>query len=75
LVDLKGSNKGGGSYASAYVQLSRSTTLNYIFIMRPFNGEDLRAPLKPEWQLELACEEEMAAFTQEKCSNFRALKE
>lgn len=75
LVDLKRPDKGGSSYASAYVQLSRVTTLDHIFIMRPFNGEDLRAPLKPELQLELAWQEDMAAFTKEKYSIFGALKE
>jgi hypothetical protein len=33
LVDLKWPGKGGSSYASAYVQLSRVTTLDHIFIM------------------------------------------
>jgi len=75
LVDLKKPDKGGSSHASAYVQLSRAMTLDHIFIMRPFNGEDLRAPLKPELQLELDWEEEMAAFTKEKYTVFGALKE
>ena len=75
LVDLKRPDKGGSSCASAYVQLSRATTLDHIFIMRPFNGEDLRAPLKLELQLELAWQEDMAAFTKEKYSIFGALNE
>jgi len=75
LVDLKRPDKGGSSYASAYVQLSRATTLDHIFIMRPFNGEDLRAPLTPELQLELAWQEDMATFTKERYSNLGALKD
>jgi hypothetical protein len=75
LVDLKRPDKGSSSYASAYVQLSRATTLDHIFIMRPFNGEDLQAPLPPELQLELAWQEDMATFTKERYSNLGALKD
>jgi len=73
LVDLKKPDRGGSSYASAYVQLSRATTLDHIFIMRPFNGEDLRAPLAPELEIELAWQEDMAKATKDKYSNSGAL--
>jgi hypothetical protein len=47
LVDLKNPDKGRSSYVSAYVQLSRTITLDHIFIMQSFNGEDLCSPLTP----------------------------
>ena len=75
LVDLKKPDKGGSSYASAYVQLSRATTLDNIFIMRSFNGEDLRAPLPPELEAELKWEEDMAVFTKERYTNSGAFRE
>ena len=75
LVDLKRPDKGGSSYALVYVQLSRVTTLDHIFNMRPFNGEDIRTPLTPELQLELAWQEDMATITKERYSNLGALKD
>ena len=75
LVDLKRPDKGGSSYASAYVQLSRVTTLDHIFIMRSFNGEDLRSPLTPELELELKWQEDMAILTKERYSNSGAFRE
>ena len=53
VVDLKRPDRGGSSYASPYVQLSRATSLDHVFIMRPFNGEDLRVPLSQQLQDEL----------------------
>jgi hypothetical protein len=75
LIDLKKPDKGGSSYASAYVQLSRATTLDHIFIMRPFNKDDLRAPLSQELREELEWQEEMAAFTRDRYTRTGALKE
>lgn len=46
-----------------YVQLSRVTSLDMVFILRPFDIVELRAPLSDELLMELAWEEEMACNT------------
>ena len=74
LIDLKKPDCGGSSYALAYVQLSRATELEHIFIMRPFDGDDLRAPLPQALEQELAWQEDMATFTSERYSDLGALK-
>jgi hypothetical protein len=73
LIDLKRPDRGASPSASAYVQLSRATTLDHVHIMRPFDGNNLRAPLSPELQLELAWQEDMARLTREGYSQSGAL--
>ena len=51
IVDIKtpaGFGSGPTSAISAYVQLSRATSLDRLSIMRPFDPEDLRRPLPSE---------------------------
>lgn len=74
VVDLKKPDRGGSSHASAYVQLSRATTLDNIFIMRPFDGDDLRAPLSQQLQDELCWQQDMAIHTRERYSDSGALR-
>jgi hypothetical protein len=74
LLDLKRPDKGSASDSAPYVELLRGTTLSNIFIMRPFNGEDLRVPFSEELQQELAWQERMFMITKDTYSALRALR-
>ncbi len=65
----KPSGFGSGGFTpstSAYVQLSRATTLDRVSIMRPFDESELSLPLDPELIKELEWQEEMAKATLER---------
>jgi hypothetical protein len=49
--------------ASRYVQISRVTSLDMVFILQPFDIAELRAPLCGELLAELAWEEEIVSNT------------
>jgi hypothetical protein len=64
VVDLKKPpGRGVSAPTSAYVQLSRATSLDRVSIMRPFNVADLTTPLPQELIDELRWQEEMANNT------------
>ena len=63
VFDLQRPARGTTPSASPYVQLSRVTSLDMVFILRPFDITALRASLSDELLAELAWEEEMACNT------------
>ena len=63
VLDLQRPGRGKTPSTSPYVQLSRVTSLDMVFILRPFDIAELRAPLSDELLAELAWEEEMACNT------------
>ena len=63
LLDIQNPPRGSRSSASPYVQLSRVSSLDMAFILRPFDHAELRTPLSNELLTELAWEEEMAKNT------------
>ena len=63
VLDLQRPARGNPPSASPYVQLSRVTSLDMAFILRPFDINELRAPLSDALLAELAWEEEMARKT------------
>ena len=63
VLDLQRPARGKTPSTSPYVQLSRVTSLDMVFILRPFDIAELRAPLSDELLAELAWEEEMAENT------------
>ena len=64
---------GSDGYYVLDKQLSRATSLDHVFIMRPFNGEDLHVPLSQQLQDELHWQQNMAVYTRERYSNSGAL--
>ena len=58
IVDLQ-RPKNGGPAASPYVQLSRATSLDRVFILRHFTKEEMDTPLSKPLQDELLWEEQM----------------
>ena len=58
-VDIKRPHVGAASVMSPYVQLSRSQSLQRLSILRPFDADDLRAPISEELKAELKWEQEM----------------
>ena len=68
IADIKaptGFGSGSSSATSAYVQLSRVTSLDRLSKMRPFDPDDLRRPLPSELIEELKWQETMALKTLE----------
>jgi hypothetical protein len=63
VVDLKKPSRGMSASTAAYVQLSRATSLDRVSILRPFNIDELTAPLPQELIDELRWQEEMAEKT------------
>jgi len=63
LVDLKKPVIGPSPSSSAYVQLSRATSLDKVFIIRPFDANEFRKPLLEELLEELQWEETMFEIT------------
>jgi hypothetical protein len=63
IVDWKKPSRGCSCPTSAYVQLSRATALDRVSIMRPFDVDELTAPLPQDLVDELDWQEEMAAKT------------
>ena len=59
-VDIKKPNTGNASVMSPYVQLSRSRSLQGLSILRPFDPDDLRAPIPEELSAELEWEQKMS---------------
>ena len=49
--------------ALPYIQLLRVTSLDMVFILRPFDIAELRTPLSEELLMELAWEKEIACNT------------
>lgn len=62
-VDIKKPHTGAASVMSPYVQLSRGQSLQRLSILRPFNPEDLRAPIPNELTTELEWEQKMCELT------------
>src|SRR5947207_5294041 len=62
-VDIKKPHTGAASVMSPYVQLSRGQALQRLSILRPFNPDDLRAPIPDELLAELKWEQEMSTRT------------
>ena len=62
-VDIKRPHTGAASVMSPYVQLSRGQALQRLSILRPFNPDDLRAPIPEDLEVELKWEEEMSRET------------
>lgn len=62
-IEEKPARRGVSASTSAYVQLSRATSLDRVSIMQPFNIADLSAPLPQELIDELRWQEEMAENT------------
>jgi ATP-dependent DNA helicase PIF1 len=62
-VDIKKPHTGGASVMSPYVQLSRGQSLERLSILRPFDPEDLRAPIPDELTAELRWEQKMSELT------------
>ena len=54
---------GAASVMSPYVQLSRGQSLQRLSILRPFDPDDLRAPISEELKAELKWEKEMSELT------------
>jgi len=63
VLDLQRSARGKTPSTSPYFQLSRVTSLDMVFILRPFDIVELCVPLPDELLGELAWEEEMASNT------------
>jgi hypothetical protein len=63
VLDIQRPARGPPVSTSSYVQLSRVPSLDTVFILRPFDTTELRAPLSDELLAELGWEEEMAART------------
>ena len=63
VLDLQRPARGKTPSTSPYVQLSHVTSLDMVFILRPFDITELRVPLSDEVLVELAWEEEMASNT------------
>ena len=69
ICDIKRPRGSGSAFTpstSAYVQLSRATTLDQVSIIRPFDDDDLRLPLDTELLEELAWQEHMVELTAHK---------
>ena len=66
VVDLKHPSTGFVPAASAYVQLSRCRTIDWLSIIRPFDPSELTTKLSKELSDELKWEEEMDLKTCEK---------
>ena len=64
-VDIKKPHVGSASVMSPYVQLSRGQSLQRLSILRPFDPDDLRAPIPDELKAELRWEQEMNVLTAE----------
>jgi hypothetical protein len=64
-VDIKKPHTGAASVMSPYVQLSRGRSLQRLSILRPFNADDLRAPIPEELIVELEWERQMHEQTTE----------
>ena len=64
-VDIKKPNTGNASVMSPYVQLSRSRSLHGLSILRPFDPDELRAPIPDELKEELEWEQMMSKRTAE----------
>ena len=62
-VDIKRPHTGAASVMSPYVQLSRGQSLQRLSILRPFDSNDLRAPISEELKAELKWEKEMSELT------------
>jgi hypothetical protein len=63
LLDLQRPARGKTPSTSPHIQLSRVTSLDMVFILKPFDITELHAPLSDELLAELAWEEEMASNT------------
>ena len=63
LCDIEKPRNGPTPTTSAYVQLSRATSLQHVSIMRPFDVDELSKPLPSELLEELRWESEMAEKT------------
>ena len=64
-VDIKKPHTGAASVMSPYVQLSRGQSLQRLSILRPFDADDLRAPIPEELMAELEWEQKMNELTME----------
>jgi ABC-type dipeptide/oligopeptide/nickel transport system ATPase component len=62
-VDIKKPHVGAASVMSPYVQLSRGQSLQKLSILRPFDSDDLRAPIPEELKAEIKWEQEMSEKT------------
>jgi hypothetical protein len=62
-VDIKRPHVGASSVMSPYVQLSRGQSLQRLSILRPFDADDLRAPISEELKAELRWEQEINETT------------
>lgn len=62
-VDIKAPSKGSATVMSPYVQLSRARSLQAVSILRPFDPEQLRAPIPEELVEELEWEKMMDEAT------------
>ena len=66
-VDIKRPHMGTACIMSPYVQLSRGQSLQRLSILRPFDPDDLRAPIPKELIEELKWEQKMNEFTAKIC--------
>ena len=66
LVDLKKPAIGPSPSASPYVQLSRATSLDRVFIIRPFDTDEFRKPLSKDLLEELKWEEATFEITKQR---------
>ena len=64
-VDIKKPHRGAASVMSPYVQLSRGKSLQRLLILRPFDLEELRAPIPEELMAELEWEHKISELTAE----------
>ena len=62
-VNIKRPHIGAVSVMSPYVQLSQCQSLQHLSILRPFDSDDLRAPISEELKAELKWEKEMSELT------------
>jgi len=62
-VDIKRPHTGAASVMSPYVQLSRGQAFQRLSILRPFDPDDLRAPIPEDLVVEMKWEEEMSKET------------
>ena len=63
VLDIQRPSRGPSASVSPYIQLSQVPLLDMVFILRPFDAAELRAPLSDDLLTELAWEEEMASNT------------
>src|SRR5436190_7597318 len=62
-VDIKKPHTGAASVMSPYIQLSRGQAFQRLSILRPFDPDDLRAPIPEDLVVEMKWEEEMSKET------------